>query len=202
MPESVMNRSSDKTLVVEELVEQHADYLYNYALGRLKDPNAAEEVLQETMLAAVAGKESFAGRSSVRTWLVSILRFKIIDVFRRRSKENAESFEDLGEDKINACYTESGHMNFSVAEWGAEDPERALEHKGLQEALGHCVGALSQKLRDVFTMRVMLEQTTEDVRNELGLSSTNVGVILFRARSQIRECLEKTWFEADKGSSA
>src|SRR5215467_3674943 len=175
-------------------LEQHRPYLLRFALLQLRDRSAAEDAVQETLLAAIQGASQFAGQSSVRTWLVGILKHKIVDSIRKTSREQpVESFEDRGED-VDAFFSEDGHFAEAPQQWA--NPERSLEQGRFFEALERCLQALPAKTARAFTMRELMGLETEEICKELRISTSNCWVMLYRARVSLRACLEQTWFLA------
>lgn len=178
-------------------VEQHRGYLMRYALLQLRDVTAAEDAVQETLLAALQGGARYAGRSSVKTWLTGILKHKIIDHLRRQAREqplehpDAEP-EDREGDIANAVFSEDGHWHDFPSDWGA--PDRSLESKQFWAVFEICVEMMPPRTARVFVMREVLELSTEEICKALGISSTNCWVMLHRARLTLRACLETRWF--------
>ena len=180
-------------------IEQHRAYLIRYAVLQLRDETAAEDVVQETLLAALQGGARYAGRSTVKTWLTGILKHKIIDQLRRRSRE--QPLEDThGEaqgregDIADATFSEDGHWVEFPSDWGA--PERSLESKQFWSIFEMCVQVMPVRTARVFVMREVLELSTEEICKELRISTTNCWVMLHRARLALRGCLETKWFSA------
>jgi len=169
-------------------VEGERAYLLRYASLQLRDPHAAEDAVQETLLAALAGEASFAGRSNLRTWLTGILKHKIIDAIRRLSRESTTmDLEDL-----DALFAEDGHWVDPPAAWA--DPDASLEQKRFFAALEACLERLPQKIAQAFMMREHLGFETAEICKELAITPTHCWVLLYRARMALRECLEKDWF--------
>ena len=178
--------------------EEYRAYLMRYALLQLRDPTAAEDAVQETLLAALQTSTRFAGRSSVKTWLVGILKHKIIDVHRRQARERPLSEPDTEaaepvEDIADAAFSEDGHWVQFPAAWDA--PERSLERSQFWTVFEMCVQVMPARNARVFVMREVLELSTEDICKELGITATNCWVMLHRARLAMRECLETRWFK-------
>jgi RNA polymerase sigma-70 factor (ECF subfamily) len=180
-------------------VAQHRDYLYRYALLQLRDASRAEDVVQETLLAAMENQERFSGRSSLRTWLTGILKHKIIDVFRKQSREaplesggpseSDEEFADLHFDKQR-----TDHWHTFPQTWG--DPERSLEDKRFWEVFDQCSKQMPPQIARAFYMREIMGLETDEICKELSITATNCWVILYRARMSLRQCLELRWFSA------
>lgn len=180
-------------------LEQHRPYLLRFALLQLRDRSAAEDAVQEALLAAIQGASQFAGQSSVRTWLVGILKHKIVDSIRKASRELAvESLEDRGED-LEAFFSDDGHFAEAPQPWA--NPHRSLEERRFFEALEACLQALPRNTARAFTMRELLGLETDEICKELRISTSNCWVMLYRARMSLRACLERTWFVAGDTAS-
>jgi RNA polymerase sigma-70 factor (ECF subfamily) len=176
-------------------LEQHRSYLLRFALLQLRDHGAAEDAVQETLLAALQGSAAFGGRSAVRTWLVGILKHKIVDHLRRSSREPLGA--EASTDDVDALFGEDGHYAEAPGEW--ESPERALEQRGFFEALERCMQGLPANTARAFMLREVMGMATEEICKELAVTPTHCWVLLYRARMALRACLEKGWFAAAKG---
>ena len=179
-------------------LETHRSYLLRYALIQLRDPVIAEDVVQETLLAAVEGHERFSGKSTVKTWLTGILKHKIIDHLRRKVREEpitdaAGGDTDRSEaEAIDALFVDDGHWRTRPANWG--DPDRAFENKAFWEVFEAWAKLMPAKTARVFAMREVMELSTEEICKALDITPTNCWVMLHRARLSLRECLEFRWF--------
>ena len=159
-----------------------------FASLELRNREAAEDAVQETLLAALAAEKSFAGRSNLRTWLTGILKHKIVDALRRSTRERPPEAE-LSTDDLDALFDASGHWREPPQPW----PEQALEQKAFIEALQKCLAALPERTGQVFLMREHLGFETGDICKELAITPTHCWVLLYRARMALRQCLEKSW---------
>lgn len=168
-------------------------YLLRFATLQLRDVASAEDAVQETLLAALAGEANFAGRSNLRTWLTGILKHKIIDAIRRTSRDR-ERHAELPEDAegIDALFRGDGHWVEHPAAW--DNPDASLEQKQFYAALEACLAKLPQKTARAFLMREHLGMETAEICNELSVSATYCGVLLYRARMALQECLDMNWF--------
>lgn len=178
---------------VNEWVNEHGDYLYRFALARLRDTHQAEDVVQETFLAAVKSN-SFSGQSSARTWLTGILKHKIIDMQRKLFKEptlSDLSQNDDAELDLDVFFDDSGHWADKPAEWDA--PDEALTQKQFLAILQTCVDKLPKKLASIYLMRDIHETENEEICKDLSITPTNAWVMLYRARMSLRKCLELNW---------
>jgi len=178
-------------------IEAYRDYLMRYALLQLRDANAAEDAVQETLLAALQSA-SFAGRSSLKTWLTGILRHKIIDHVRRQSREQPLERPDDEPEQEDADIAETlfggdGHWRDFPSDWNA--PDRSFESSEFWRVFEICLQVMPARMARVFVMREVLELTTEEICKELDVTATNCWVMLHRARLSLRECLETKWFK-------
>jgi RNA polymerase sigma-70 factor (ECF subfamily) len=174
--------------------EAFRTYLLRYAGLQIRDRAAAEDLVQETLLAALEG--SFSGRSSVKTWLTGILKHKIIDYLRRQNREQpllgSDDADRTEADAVDALFAADGHWRDRPASW--EKPDQAFENRQFWEVFERCATLMPARMARVFAMREVLELTTEEICKELGITATNCWVMLHRARLILRECLESKWF--------
>jgi RNA polymerase sigma-70 factor, ECF subfamily len=176
-------------------IESHRSYLLRYASLQLRDQGTAEDVVQDTLLAALEGAARFSGQSSVKTWLTGILKHKIVDQIRRQSREQplVAGDGDGGESEaVDALFLENGHWRQPPSNWG--DPHKALENKAFVEVFERCAKGMSAKTARAFMMREVMDMSTDEICKALDISTTNCWVMLHRARLSLRECLETKWF--------
>lgn len=175
-------------------VEEHGDALFRFALLRVKDQTVAEDLVQETFLSALRGIDRFKGKSSLRTWLVGILKHKIIDHFRRNRPEILSS--DLGtlENETEEERLERSAVKDQRAEWNAM-PSNLLENKEFWAVFTDCLSGLPENHRRAFALREIDGIKGDEICKILDITSTNLWVILHRARGKLRSCLEANWFK-------
>ncbi len=183
-------------------IESHRPYLVRYALAQLRDRQMAEEAVQEALLAALESIATFAGKSSLRTWLTSILRFKVIDLQRRAMAERSHVEFDEGttsEDDawLDELFDGTGHWREPPQAWS--NPEAALDQRRFWEAFERCLARLPQAGSRVFFKREVLGEDTEAICKDEGITASNCWVILHRSRLALRACLEKNWFGKEAG---
>lgn len=178
----------------EQWLELYGDSLFKFALARVRDAHAAEDLVQETFLAALKARDRFEQRSKVRTWLTGILKHKIIDHLRKSSREKTyEDAETLFDDLREESFDVSGHWRIDVAHWS--NPDNALEKEQFWDVMNQCLDELPEKMREIFLLREMEGLSAEEICKALPISSTNnVWVILSRLRLKLRQCLELRWF--------
>ena len=171
------------------------DYLMRYARLQLRNEAWAEDAVSETLLAALAKPQAFQARSQLKTWLVGILKHKIIDAIRQRSREvvlDSDSDDDRADPLEHMAFKADGHFAEKPADWG--NPERDLQSQQFFAVLEACTEKLPAAQGRLFLMREWLELSSEDICKELSLTPTNLYVQLHRARLRLRECLELNWF--------
>jgi len=176
-----------------EWVDRHGDYLFRYAMLRLRDRSTAEDLVQETFLAALKGREAFSGNSSESTWLVGILKHKIADHFRHQAREAPPEEGDFREQPDSSPFDGSGHWSIGPTDWGGNPADLYREKKFLDQ-LAKCLSGLSPNHANAFTLREIEGADTEEICNVLNVSETYLWVMLHRARLQLRRCLETHWF--------
>lgn len=194
-----MNAEKLDTTVValnpERWVEEHGAALYRYALTHLRDPHRAEEMVQETLLAALEGVKRFSGEASVRTWMVGILKHKIMDLFRREAREEQLDEPDDLDGAYDALSEESfapdGHWRNKLADWG--NPVETLERSQFITILQRCMDRLSPRMARLFWLYEVMEEETENICKEMALTPTNLWTTLYRARFGLRQCLDRNW---------
>jgi RNA polymerase sigma-70 factor (TIGR02943 family) len=173
------------------------DELYRFALGRVGDPDTAEELVQTTLLNALDALAGFRGEASERTWLFQILRRNVIDWYRRRARRRTESLDALGAEVAGSedvYFDDAGHWRPEQhpADWRRADA--ALEAEDTQQALGWCQSRLPAQQAAVFTLRFVEELSAEEICRELQITSANYWVLVHRAKLALRRCLEKQGF--------
>jgi len=188
-----MKESQKHILQPDTWVNLHADYLFNYTISRVNDHDLAKDLVQETFFSGLKGQKNFRGQASERTWLVSILKRKIIDHYRKINSAK-------GKKEVRMSFYEEGDRNGSWLEecvpqsWDNE-AEKKIENNELKEAINDCVSNLPEKYRMVFLLKTVQEYETEEICNELDITASNLWVIIHRARLQLRKCIEENWFK-------
>lgn len=173
--------------------QAHRSYLLKVARLELNDDALAEDAVQETLLAALQGQSRFDGRASLKTWLTSILRHKVVDTIRSRSRHVAIGEHEFSSDDVDADFDEREHWGPS----GPQDwrtPELAFANAELQRVLESCLRKLAPGCRRAFAMREVHGMDTAEICDALTVTENNLGVLLYRARMSMRKCLERNWF--------
>jgi RNA polymerase sigma-70 factor (TIGR02943 family) len=177
-----------------EWLKQCGDELYRYALARLRRPHDAEDAVQETLLAAFKAQSQFECRSHPRTWLIGILKNKILDRMRAEARQAAET--DPAE--LDAWFDASGHWRQAPKRW--DDPTAGEERAEFWHVVRNCLAQLPARMAEAFTLRTIEEKKGNEVCRELGISPANLWVLLHRARLRLVRCLENHWFNVQEES--
>jgi RNA polymerase sigma-70 factor (TIGR02943 family) len=187
----------------EHWIERYSDYLYSFAYARLRKEEVAQDLVQDTFFSALKAKDTFLQNASEKTWLVSILKRKIIDYYRKKSTQNELSILDKpieGEDGTMSHFFENkaptdGHWTSagSPNQWG-KTFETSVESDEFYDALKKCLTKLPEKTAAAFTLKNMDDLDTEEICKELNITPSNYWVMMHRAKLQLRECLENNWF--------
>jgi RNA polymerase sigma-70 factor (ECF subfamily) len=174
-------------------VDLYGDQLYRYAFTRVKNRMVAEDLVQETFLAALHGGEGFEGRSSEKTWLTAILKNKIVDHFRKMGREQPLNQSLDHEERLDYFFHENGKWKDKPENWDIT-PERILDQREFWKAFLQCLSELSERLRAAFSLREMEGLRCDEICKILHISSSNCWTTLYRARMSLRRCLQATWF--------
>jgi RNA polymerase sigma-70 factor (TIGR02943 family) len=194
-PQATMPAIPDADNHAQQVADARS-YLLRFARLQLRNEAWAEDVVSETMLAALSKPQAFAGRAQLRTWLVGILKHKVVDALRTHGREvtlSSDSDEDAGSDPLqDMAFHADGHFQEAPADWG--DPQQNLQNRQFMQILEACTEKLPPVQGRLFLMREWLELSSEEICKELQLTPTNLYVQLHRARLRLRECLELNWF--------
>ncbi len=203
---STDNRSEKKSSIqlnVSEWVKLYGDYLYNYCIYRVNHAEEAEDLVQDTFLSAIKAKDSFRGDCSEKTWLLTILKRKIIDFYRKKSIQSIQ--QSINSEQIATGYEEyfirdgkhEGHWSSlgKPNNWSVSS-STLLETKEFYKVLQHCFSLMPEKWSSVFKMKIIEEMETELICKELNLNASNYWVIMHRAKLQLRKCMALNWYEA------
>ncbi|MFC2115962.1 sigma-70 family RNA polymerase sigma factor [Bacteroidota bacterium] len=183
-----LNESPDLALWVDEYTSD----LYSWALYKVSDEELAKDLVQDTFLAAAEKLDSFRGDSSPKTYLFSIINYKIIDHYRKKVNRPVT----MENDKLSAFFSENGdwHEQKKPHEWH-EDDTNLLDNMDFQSVLQDCITNLPDKWNACVTSKYLVEKKTEEICQELGITTTNYWQMMHRAKLQLRECIEENWFQ-------
>ena len=185
----------------EQWVSQHGDYLFRFAMVKLRDEPSAEDAVQETLLAALQANKSFCGDSSERTWLVGILKHKIVDLIRKKVREPTllnvdENLEFEPDEATASMFDNTGHWVTPSQDWSS--PDKVLEQKHFWQVLTECLKRLPPQLAMLYSLREISGMGTEEICKELDISPTNSWVMLHRARLGLKMCFEIHWLGVEQ----
>jgi RNA polymerase sigma-70 factor (ECF subfamily) len=176
----------------ERWVDNYADYLFNYAIGRVSDAEMAKDLVQETFFAGLKSAKNYKGDAAERTWLVAILKRKVIDHYRKRNSKKGKAEVRMGYSAQSEA--EGDWLEEQVADPFSTFENNDLENEELGLAIQQCITKLPKKQATVFAMKTIQGISTEDICNELNINPSNLWVIIHRARTALMECLNKNWF--------
>jgi len=183
---------AENQLHPETWVDAYADYLFNYAIGRISNAEVAKDLVQETFLAGLKSAKNYKGDAAERTWLIAILKRKVIDHYRKINSKK-------GKAEVRMNYSAQSDAEGDWLEEKVADPfstfeNSTIENEELGLAIQSCIGKLPKKQALVFTMKTIQGISTEDICNELEINPSNLWVMIHRARTALMGCLNENWF--------
>ncbi len=171
-------------------VDQYSDYLFNYTITRINDRELAQDLISETFLAGLKSMKNFKGEATERTWLISILKRKIIDQYRKKNSKK-------GKAEVHINYTddesEGDWLEEKVADPYEQTAEDTIENEELGEAIFNCLGKLPSKQARIFKMKTIDDFDTEAICKEFDITPSNFWVIIHRARTAMASCMQENW---------
>lgn len=179
---------------------EYGDILFRYAKKRVGDRDTAEDLVQDTFLAALRSSSEFEGRSKVLTWLIGILRHKIADHMRKLARQRQRD-EKHRQEQQQADVFHNGHWRVGVRSWPhRSSPSSSMESREFWQVLESCHEKLPNKLAAAFRMRDVEQLAMTEICETLEITATNLSVRLHRARVLLRECLDQNWFAARRAT--
>lgn len=171
--------------------------MIRFADLQLRDRCLAEDAVQEALAAALASADGFASRATLKTWVLGILKNKIMDVFRQRTRRREDALADddaSSAAELGGHFDDKGHWAEEArpADWG--DPQMALASRQFWEVFEACLHRLPDTPARAFMMRELMGLETAEICAELGITSNHCGVLMHRARLGLRACLGERWF--------
>lgn len=173
-------------------VEKYSDYLFNYTITRVNELEVAKDLVQETFFAGIKSMKNFKGEASERTWLVSILKRKIIDHYRRVNSNKGKA--EVRMNYVNEDGNEGDWLEEKVADPFDQTADKELENNELGVAIHRCISSLPVKQARIFKLKTIDQFETEAICKEFNITASNLWVIIHRARTSMVQCLEKNWF--------
>ena len=184
-----MQKSKPHTLNPEKWVYEYGDYLYGFAMSRLSSKDLAQDLLQDTFLAAYKSKDNFKGNSNEKTWLVSILKRKIFDHYRKKSR-NIEYSMGFDSPFVQDKFMHGQWREERVPKpW--EDNDDWSQDEEFIRILRKCIEHLPEKWKSVFTLKHIDEIKNDEIIKELDISESNIWVIVHRSKVKLRECIQQ-----------
>lgn len=194
---SVTFDSKKKKMTAHQLnpdswIDSYADYLFNYAVARVSDAEIAKDLVQETFFAGLKSAKNYKGDAAERTWLIAILKRKVIDHYRKINSNK-------GKAEVRMSYSSSSDAEGDWLEERVADPfstaeNSTIENEELGSAIHSCISKLPKKQAQVFKMKTIQGISTEDICNELGINPSNLWVMIHRARTALMGCLNENWY--------
>jgi RNA polymerase sigma-70 factor (TIGR02943 family) len=191
------------TLDPESWIENHRAYLTNIALGRLRDPSLAEDLVQETFLAAWRARAKFGGRASERTWLTRILLNKIADHYRSDARKPIVSVSELGSEQTNEEVLDSLFLaRGGSMETSRHEPASAAERAEFVHLVEKMLDEVPAQAAAAFRMRELQGFSTDDIVRRLNITPNHLWVLIHRAKKALRKKMEEVWERTDRTESA
>lgn len=189
----------DESLTVAGLdpkrwVDVHGDYLLRFAMARVRNREAAEELVQETLLAALSARDSFRGQATERSWLTAIMKRKVMDWLRRVVLQRARQ-EIQCDEWADGLFSSGGKWKTKPGDWSVAAPDQAMIRTEFWQTLARCLDKVPSRLRRAFVLRHLDEESVATVQSMLGVSAANVWVMLHRARLRLWRCMSVNWYD-------
>lgn len=176
---------------LSDWVNSYTDDMYSWAFHKVSDSELAQDLVQDTFLAAAEKIDGFKGDSSPKTWLFSILNNKIVDVYRKKSKKPVT----IENQSFSKFFDKNGSWNkeYQPKIWDEEE-ESLLDSLDFQKILQQCLNALPEKWSLCVKLKYLSGKKGEEICQEVGITTTNFWQIVHRAKLQLRDCVETNWF--------
>jgi RNA polymerase sigma-70 factor (ECF subfamily) len=178
----------------ETWVDLYGDILYRFALSRVKDPSVAEDLVQETFLAALGAYRKFKGRSTLRTWLIAILKYKFVDYIRKKVREQGSDEIESSANVVDGNFNGQGTWRLRCYKW-TNNPIMLYAQKEFMDTLYKCLAKLPGRLAEAFIMKEIDGLSTKKICEALNITAANCWVMLHRARRGLRPCTETCWLD-------
>ncbi|MGQ1786980.1 MULTISPECIES: sigma-70 family RNA polymerase sigma factor [unclassified Saccharicrinis] len=177
-----------------EWVEKYTSDLYDWAYHKTSNAEMAQDLVQDTFVVAVEKIDSFQRKSSVKTWLFSILNNKIVDFYRKKSKAHIPFDGSFLSNFFNKDGTWKNESR--PKEWN-QDEGHLLDNQEFLGVLKKCMDALPEKWSATVKLKYLIQKKGVEICKELGITSSNYWQMIHRAKLQLRACIEKNWFIAE-----
>lgn len=191
MRKKIENQLPEVKLIPEKWVDRYGDYLFNFTISRVNDPIMAQDLVSETFLAGLKSAHRFKGNSTERTWLISILKRKIIDYYRKINSNKGKA--EVRMSYLSNSDQEGDWMEEKAADLRNPNVEDMIEQRELGDALEQCIACLPERYATIFVQKTIDNLETETICKEHNITASNLWVIIHRARVQLMECLNNKW---------
>lgn len=181
----------------ERWLNEYGDALFRFAKTRVRRSDVAEDLVQETLLAALRGQQQFRGEADVQTWLLAILKRKVVDHQRRNLRESSLTSLDQPDEWVNDLFDQRGRWKVPPGNW-ERGPGAAMERAEFWTVFADCLGKLPQRMAGVFSQREIDQLPAEEICQDWAITPTNLWVILYRARLRLWKCLDANWFGGER----
>ncbi len=178
-------------------LSEYGNDLFCFARSRVRDSFTAEDLVQETLLAAYRSFAGFSGKSSLKTWLIGILKHKIIDHYRKCKPEHSDDTIDDFSSSMNGLFDKQEKWSIKPENWG-HDPKNLYERQELMSVINACLNEMPKRMSQAYTLRELDGASTDELCDYFQTGKNNIGVIMYRARMLLRRCLEVNWFGSNK----
>ncbi|MFY0658577.1 MAG: sigma-70 family RNA polymerase sigma factor [Neptunomonas phycophila] len=168
--------------------------LVTFTMLQIPDRNYAEDLVQDSIIAAIESIEKYEGKATFETWVYSILKYKLIDYIRQKKREQERFVSDENDVDIDSFFNNKAHWNVDDTPQQWHNPEELHLRTHFWEVFDFCLLHLPSSTARVFALRELMEMETEEICDSLGISEQNCWTILHRARLKLRSCLERGWF--------
>lgn len=179
-------------------VDRHGDALFGYAMLQTGNQEEAQERVQETFLAALQARSTFRGSSTERTWLMGILKYKIIDQFRRRKRDSSVVGSEAGEKIMANIFSDKGYWKHEHNRTWQDHLDSQSEYAEFLAALELCLAKLPDRMGEAFSLREIQGLKADRICEIIDVSATNLWTLLHRGRALLRDCLDRNWFGLQK----
>jgi RNA polymerase sigma-70 factor (TIGR02943 family) len=184
-------------LTDEKFLENLRLQMLKFATLQLSDSHLAEDAVQEALIGALRNAKTFAGQAALKTWIFAILKNKIADVLRQKQRlvyAGSLRQEDEEKEDFSELFNQKGMWQPDERPAGWGNPQDALHQSQFWLTFETCLEGLPGQQARVFMMREFIELDSDEICSTVGISTSNLNVMLHRARLRLRECLENRWF--------
>ncbi len=181
-----------ESITATDLVNLYTNDLYRFAVAKTKNKEISEDLVQDTFIVAVTKLNTFRGESTHKTWLISILRNKISDYYRKKTREN---ISDKEMDDQTLSFNASGSWNKENIPFVFEETEHLLDNTQFTQVFYDCIDGLPQLWSSVIKMKYVNPTKSKEICKELNITDTNLWQIVHRSKLKLKDCLGTNWIK-------